>query len=202
MTRFLARSTAAAVLALTGPLAFSSAMADAKPYRIDPSHAAITFTVTHVGFSETLFQFRDFDADILFDPDDLGAASNRVDLVIDAASLDSNWPRRDDHVRGDDFLDVESFPEIRFTSTGVEPTGESELGQAQGVLFGDLTIRDVTLPQQFQVTMNRKGEMRGTEVVGFTATGVIDRTDYGIEFGAPAIGAELQVWISLEINPS
>ncbi|MEM1162192.1 MAG: YceI family protein, partial [Pseudomonadota bacterium] len=104
---------AAAALAVTLPFA-----AHAEPYAIDKSHAHVTFTVGHLGFSTTHGQFRKFDASVDFDPSSVEAT--KVSFTIDAASVDTFWEARDQHIRGKDFLDVENHPEITFVSTGVK----------------------------------------------------------------------------------
>ncbi len=196
---FARACTIAAAVAFA--LAAAPADAQVKQYRIDPSHAAVTFKVSHLGFSDTLFQFRNFDAEIWLDPDDLYSDENSVRFVIDAASLDSNWERRDDHVRSDDFLDVGAYPEIVFTSTGIEPAGETVDGEWLARLYGVVEMLGGRNEAVFVVKLIRRGEFRGKEVIGFEATGILDRTRFGVDFGAPAIGAELDVWISLEISP-
>ena len=192
----------AAVAAVAVATASSLAFSETRSYQIDRSHATVSFTISHLGFSETMGWFRDFTADIQFDPDDPASSGNRVEFVIDAASVDSGWGPRDDHIRSSDFLDVSNHPEIRFVSTAIESLGEDDAGRPMVRLAGDLTIIGNTQPVIFDVVMNRQGEMRGREVVGFTATSVIDRTKFGVDRGAPAIGAEMQIWVSLEISPS
>ena len=193
---------AAAAAAFAVATASSPAFSETRSYQIDRSHATVSFTISHLGFSETMGWFREFTADIHFDPDDPASSGNRVEFVIDAASVDTGWGPRDDHIRRSDFLDVSNHPEIRFVSTAIEPLGEDDAGRPMVRLTGDLTIIGNTQPVIFDVVMNRQGEMRGREVVGFTATSVIDRTEFGVDRGAPAIGAEMQIWVSLEISPS
>ena len=190
--------TAATLVAVLIP---STLQAEARGYKIDRSHATVSFRVSHLGFSDTLAVFRKFSADIRFDPENPVAPENRVDFVIDAASIDTNWERRDEHIRGGDFLDVANHPEIRFVSTGIEELEDDGSGSSVVRLTGDLTIRGATRPAEFEVVMNRRGEMRGKEVIGFEATGRVDRREFGIDFAAPAIGAILDVWISLEVSP-
>ena len=194
---FAAVAAAFAVAAASSP-----AFSETRSHQIDRSHATVSFTISHLGFSQTMGWFREFTADILFDPDDPASPDNRVEFVIDAASVDTGWGPRDDHIRSSDFLDVSNHPEIRFVSTAIELLGEDEEGRPTVRLAGDLTVIGNTKPVTFDVVMNRRGEMRGREVIGFTATSVIDRTEFGVDRGAPAIGAEMQIWVSLEISPS
>ena len=192
----------AAAAAIAGATASYPAISETRSYQVDRSHATVSFTISHLGFSQTMGWFREFTADIQFDPDDPASPDSRVEFVIDAASVDTGWGPRDDHIRRSDFLDVSNHPEIRFVSTAIEPLGEDDQGRPTVRLTGDLTIIGNTNPVTFDVVMNRRGEMRGREVIGFTATSVIDRTEFGVDRGAPAIGAEMQIWVSLEIRPS
>ena len=196
---FVALIAAALIAAVSAP---SPALAEARSYQIDPSHSSVTFTISHLGFSTTHGRFRKFDTEIQFDPENPASPDNRVAFVIDAASIDTDWERRDDHIRSGDFLDAANHPEIRFVSTAIEPLGNDEQGRPMVRLVGDLTILDTTRPVAFDVVMNQRGEIRDREVIGFDARGEIDRTEFGIGFGAPAIGAVLQVWVSLEIGPA
>ena len=200
MNQRLVAMAAAAAIALAS--ASSPAFSETRSYQIDRSHATVSFTISHLGFSQTMGWFREFSADIRFDPDDPASPDTRVEFVIDAASVDTGWGPRDDHIRSSDFLDVSNHPEIRFVSTGIEPLGEDGQGRPTVRLAGDLTIVGNTKPITFDVVLNRRGEMRGREIIGFTASGVIDRTEFGVDRAAPAIGAEMQIWVSLEISPS
>ena len=109
-------SAAALGLVLAGP-----ALAEPEPYVVDKSHAFVTFTVDHLGFSEVQGMFQEFDADIRLDPEAVETSSVR--FVIDAASINTFWPERDKHIRGEDFLHVAEYPEIVFESTDITPTG-------------------------------------------------------------------------------
>lgn len=177
---------------LTAPL---PALAE---WQVDPAHTSIAFEVDHLGFSNVKGIFRTFDTEVSFDPEDITATE--VSVSIDAASIDTLWDARDEHVRGKQFLDVANHPEITFTSTEVEMTGEDT-----AVITGDLTLRGVTNPVSLDAVLNRidanpfNPEQR---IAGFTLTGVIDRTDFGIDFGAPAIGAQLPITINVELAAS
>jgi len=177
----------------TAPLAVSAA-----PWTIDPSHTTIGFSINHLGFSTTNGIFSDYSADIDFDPENIEASS--VSLTIKAESINTFWAARDEHVRSPDFLNVAEHPEITFVSTGITKTGDNTAD-----ITGDLTIVGVTNSVTLNATMNKLGPNPfnpDATVAGFDLSGVIDRTDFGVGFGAPAIGAEMPVTISLEIAPA
>ena len=162
-------------IALATTLALSPVAAFAD-WQIDPSHTAVQIDN--------------------FDPENLDTA--KFTVTLDATAITTFWDARDTHIKGPDFLDVETFPEIAFVSTSVKTTGD---GTAD--VTGDLTIKDVTKPATFKATVNKIGEspvMPGTNVAGFTLTGEIDRTAFGVDAYAPAIGAVMPVTINVELN--
>jgi polyisoprenoid-binding protein YceI len=187
-------SFALAVLMIWQPLA---APATAEPYTIDKSHAFVTFTADHLGFSTVHGLFRDFDASIDFDPGNVEAT--RLQFSVRTGSVETQNAARDDHLRSAAFFASDRYPEMVFRSTTVVPTG-SDTAEITGML----TIRDVTKEINLQARLNRIGPspfFPEVTVAGFTVTGVIDRTDWGMTFGAPAIGAEIPIRIDLEMSP-
>lgn len=172
----------------------------AEPYVLDKSHTAVTFKVDHLGYSMTHGFFTEFDAEIDYDPD--APENSSVTFTIDAASINTLWEARDKHVRGADFLDVKKSPEIVFTSKSIEMTGEDT-----AKLVGDLTILGTTREETFDVLMRKSApsplpQLNGKVVSGFSITGEIDRTDYGVTYAAGAVGNAIPIQIELEIYPA
>ncbi|MEL6678153.1 MAG: YceI family protein [Pseudomonadota bacterium] len=187
------RSTVLAAALIASPFA-----AVAANWTLDKSHAHITFSVSHLGFSDTQGAFREFDADITFDPENIDATE--VSVIIDAASVDTFWEARDAHIRRADMLNVEAHPTITFVSTSVEQTGDNT-----AVVTGDMTLLGETREVSFDAVLNNLGPNPfnpDKTVAGFTLTGDIDRTEFGMGFGAPAIGAVIPVEINLEMSPA
>ena len=120
-------------------------------YTIDPNHMAIAFLVSHLGFAKTMGQFTKAEGSFVFD-DEKPSVSD-IDVRIDAASVDTHHQARDDHLRKEEFLWVEQFPEITFRGTGAQQTGPRT-----GRITGDLTIRGVTRPVTLDVTWNKSGQ--------------------------------------------
>jgi polyisoprenoid-binding protein YceI len=169
----------------------------AEPWKIDKSHAHVTFQADHLGFSMVQGQFREFDAEILFDPENIGATA--LTFTIQAASVDTAWPERDKHIRSADFLNVEAHPTITFVSTGVEATGENT-----ATVTGDLTMIGETRPVTFAATLNQIGPSPfnpALTIAGFTVTGEIRRADWGMAYGGDAFAAVIPVRVDLEISP-
>ncbi|MEL7467922.1 MAG: YceI family protein [Pseudomonadota bacterium] len=185
-------------LIVAAALALSPVAATAAPYVLDKSHAHVKFSVGHLGFSTTHGQFRSFDAEIDFDPGNVEAT--RVSFTIDAASVDTFWEARDKHIRGKDFFDVENHPQITFVSTSVVPTGTDSAD-----VTGDLTLRGVTKPVTFQAKLNKLGPSPfnpNQTIAGFTVTGEIDRTEFGVSYAAPAVSAIVPIQLDMEMSPA
>ena len=167
-------------------------------WAIDNAHSNITFQIRHF-FTPIPGTFHGFSGDIHFNPEDLENSS--VDITIDVASVNTNVERRDDHLRTDDFFDVETYPEMHFSSSNIRQTGENEF-----VAVGELTIKDVTrqvdLPFEF-LGMMEHPQREGTLVSGIRANTSILRNDYGVgkgDFASTAIiGNQVDIEILLEL---
>ena len=182
-----------AALAVTAPGAVP-----AEPYVMDKAHAQVTFMVGHLGFSTVQGQFREFEAEIDFDPGRVEAT--RVSFTVDTASVDTNWPDRDKHLRSRDFFDSGTYPTMTFASTSVLPTGTDT-----AEITGNLTIRDTTRPVTLQARLNKLGPSPfdpNQTIAGFTVTGEIDRAEFGMGFAAPAVSAIVPIRIDLEMSPA
>ena len=189
MNRALASATIGAAL-LTTP-----ASADSE-FSFDPSHTHILFSIDHLGFSHVVGEFLDFEGTVTRDPEAPDATS--LEVTIEAASIDTGWAERDDHLRTSDFFDVEAHPTMTFRSTAVEVTGEDTAR-----LTGDLTILGATQPVTLDVTLNGMGPhpfAEGVTVAGFSAVGTIDRTDFGMAYGSPVIGDQIDIRIETELT--
>lgn len=167
-------------------------------WALDPAHSSIDFSVRHMMIAKVKGSFNNFTASIEADPTDLTTAN--VEFSVELASVDTRNEDRDNHLRSADFFDVENHPNMTFTSTSIEKTGEGEYD-----LTGDLTIRGVTRSETFTVTFEGTGkDPWGNEKVGFNAEGKIKRSDYGLtwnaalETGGVLVGDEIKV--SLEIQ--
>ncbi len=170
----------------------AQASAEPMPFNIDPGHSRIWFDVNHQGYSIMRGMFGDFGGTFDFDADDPTASS--LDIMIEAASVNMFHEGLNDHLKRDDFFGVESNPQLHFVSTGVEVIGENHL-----VVHGDLTILGQTNPISLDVMQNQLGTDRGgADKVGFSATANLDRTDYGMNFGVPVIGADVSINIQIE----
>jgi polyisoprenoid-binding protein YceI len=168
--------------------------APAGAYTMDPAHTSVLFRVDHLGFSNYTARFKKSTAQLQFDPNNL-AASN-VTVVVDAKSLETDFPDPakldfNAELLGEGWLNAAKHPEITFRSTSVEPTGARTMR-----INGDLTLRGVTRPMVLEARLN--GGYRGHPMdpnarIGFSATGVLKRSDFGISYGIPAPGTTMGV---------
>ncbi len=168
MTTRKIRATLLALVLLA--LAGSAA---AAAYDIDASHSSLTFKVRHMMVSKVSGRFEDFSGSMEFDA--ASPASWSVEATVRTASINTDDPKRDDHLRNPDFFDVETHPEMIFKSTGVEKDGDDY------VLAGELTLMGVTKPVALELEFN--GEVDdpwGNTRAGFSAEGEIDRRDFGM----------------------
>lgn len=159
----------------------------------DLAHTTVMFEVDHLGFSTTIGTFSD--VDVTFDFDESAPEETSVTAVIGTASVSSGHEPRDEHLRRSDFFNVEAYPTMTFESESVEVTGDDT-----ALMHGTLTMLGQTNDVTLDVTLNKLGAnpFGGPDSAGFSATGTIDRTDYGMDFGAPAIGADVLIRIEFE----
>ncbi|MCH8334351.1 MAG: YceI family protein [Proteobacteria bacterium] len=164
-------------------------------YELDDTHAYLSFSYSHLGLSNPQIHFADFEASLELNGNDMSLS--HVSIIIDAASVDSAVPALDDDLKGADFFDVENYPKITFKSTAYEETSESS-----GRLTGDLSVRGVTKPITLEVTINSASmnPLNRREMIGFSATGSFNRSDYGLTGYAPLIGDELSLAVQIEFE--
>lgn len=169
----------------------------ATTYTIDPAHSTVSFKIRHL-FSWVQGTFNEFEGtfDYTMDHPDTWKAS----AVIQAASIDTRVTDRDTHLRSADFFDIERYPTITFTSTGV-----SEVTATSAQLPGLLTIHGVEQPVMLDVAIHGVGQDPwGKTRSGFTATTTINRKDFGLtwnkvlETGQLLVGEEVEITIEVE----
>lgn len=186
------------ITALAAALTLTAAPLAAAPWEIDKAHTSVSFSVDHLGFSLVNGVFREFDAIVDFDPENIEASA--ISFTIQAASVETFWEARDKHIRSGDFLDVEAHPEITFVSDKVRLTGPNT-----AEITGEVTIKGATRVETFTATLRRIGPSPfnpDIQIAGLAIEGEIDRMDYGVDFGAPAIGAAIPIRIDTEISPA
>jgi polyisoprenoid-binding protein YceI len=182
---------------LAAAMAPAAARAEFDSYRIDPNHFAIGFMTHHLGYEKVLGMFLVGAGS--FEYDAAAPAVRAIEVTVEAGSVFTNHDARDGHLRSPDFLSAEESPTIRFVGTEAEPTGENT-----GIVHGDLTLRGVTKPASFQVTLNKEADYPFGEgpphVVGVSVRGSILRSEFGSTYGAEAgwVGDEIELIIEFE----
>jgi polyisoprenoid-binding protein YceI len=147
-------------------------------YVIDPSHTRIGFVARHAMVTKVRGAFNDFEGRVVFDGDDPSATA--VTVTIQAASIDTRNAQRDEHLRSNDFLAMETYPEIIFVSTAARQTGPDTFD-----LTGDLTVRGVTHPVTIPFTYEGTAtDPFGNLRLGFEGSVTINRRDYGVTWNA------------------
>jgi polyisoprenoid-binding protein YceI len=172
---------------------FSAAPALAgEAYQIDPVHSSLLFGIGHLHVSKFWARFKNATGTLDFDQADPTKGS--INFEIKADSIDTGDQKRDDHVKGPDFLNCKQFPTITFTSKSIKKTGDEEFA-----VTGDLTMhgvkKEVTLPVKH--TGSGKDPM-GNFRQGFETKLQIKRSDYGMGFMPDMLSDEIDVMMSIE----
>jgi len=182
-----------AALALALGLA-SQAMA-AETYQLEKTHVDLLFAINHAGFTEKHGSFRELDATLQYDAQK--PENSHVTVTVKTDSVDTGYPARDADLKSDKFLDVGKYPEMRFVSTKVIQNADQTLR-----IEGELTLHGVTKPITLQAKLNKAApnpfDKRPT--VGFSATGTLKRSDFGISTYVPIIGDVVSITIDAEFN--
>jgi len=180
----------------------------AGDYGLEPTHGSVTFKVSHLGLSNYTARFAKWDATITFDPANLTAS--KVVATIDPTSVKTDYPGDykkthaktgfkswdEDLAKSDKFFNAGKFPTVTFTSTKVETTGATT-----GKVTGDLTLLGVTKPVTLDVTFNGSKNPHPfvpAAAIGFSATGALKRSDFGVAFPPGPVGDDVQVIIEGE----
>jgi polyisoprenoid-binding protein YceI len=180
--------------------ATAAANAGAAAWEIDPVHSTAGFRVRHLMVSHVRGELGPVSGTIWIDDQDL--ARSRVDVSIDARGITTREPKRDEHLRSSDFLDVTNHPTVTFVSTEVRPEARGRLQ-----VTGDLTIRGVTRPVTLEVDPLSPvvSDPWGNTKRGATARTRINRKDWGVQWnlaleaGGVVVGDEVAIEIEVEL---
>jgi polyisoprenoid-binding protein YceI len=167
-------------------------------WELDPSHTRIGFSAKHAMITTVRGQFDEFEGHLTLDG--ANPAASRAELKASTASITTGSADRDNHLRSGDFLDVETFPWLTFTSTGVNYTGGNTF-----VMTGDLSIRGETRPVELDVELEGvNSDPFGNERIGFSGQTVISRKDFGLTWNvaleAGGVLVSDKVKISLDVS--
>ncbi|WP_425258721.1 YceI family protein [Rubrivivax sp. RP6-9] len=195
---WLARAGSAA-LACAAALWPAAATAQAATYELDRDHLTVAFLVDHIGYAKILGMFRAAKGSYRFD--EATATLSQVRIEVDTASVFSNQRKRDDHLKGPDFLNSREFPRMVFTADGARRVGERGFEIA-----GQLELLGRKQPLTLQATWNKSAEspLGGPGgkpyVMGVSARGSFKRSAYGMNYAVANgwVGDEVALIIEFE----
>ena len=195
MTR-VSLPTIAKTLLISSALAVTTLASAAMPtqWQLDNSHTRVGFSVEHLGFSTTMGHFDKVDGSLNYDMKAPNKA--QMNFVIDTNSINTAWEARDKHLRTADFFNVEKYPTMTFKSTKV-----NFINPIQAKVTGDFTLLGKTMPLTLDVTLKKiaNSPMTKEPVIGFRATGNIDRAAYGMTTFAAGITTNVPIQIDGEL---
>ncbi len=174
-------------------LSFSSLIVSSavEKHQIDPSHSGINFKIRHF-FTPVPGSFSNFEGLIEFDSEDL--KNSKVEAEIAVSSVNTNNKKRDGHLMNEDFFTADKYPAMTFKSSKWVAAGKNKFK-----VTGDLTIIKTTKSVVLDVTLLGMGKNhKGDTISGWAATTTIDRTDFGITYGAGIVGNEVTIEINIE----
>lgn len=188
--------------ALTTALAlFVAAPALAETYHLDPGHTDVRFFWDHAGVSEQSGRWDSVEGTVDFDKEDV--AATKVEVIIDASSVNTGVGGLDKHMKSGDFFEVEAFPEIKFVSTSATQIS------ADGMkIEGELTVKDITKPMTLDIELLHKGKhplgafipYYEGEWIGIRAEGSILRSEFGVGKFAPLTSDRIRLVINSEMK--
>ncbi|MGH9492827.1 MAG: YceI family protein [Terriglobales bacterium] len=195
MRRFHTLAVAAAVALLS-----TAALAQAVQWEIDPVHSSAQFSVRHMMVSNVRGEFAKLSGTVVYDPKNLKVSS--VEATIDATSINTHEPKRDEHLKSPDFFDVAKYPTLSFQSKKVEKAGAGKLR-----VTGDLTIHGVTKEVVLYVEGPSPEVRMGANIrSGASASTTINRKDFGLvwnkalETGGVLVGDEVKITLEIEMG--
>lgn len=163
-------------------------------WQLDNSHTRVGFSVDHMGFSTVMGHFSDVDGTVKFDLKNPN--QTQLNFVIDTDSIDTAWAARDKHLKTEEFFNVKKYPTMSFKSTQV-----NFVNPQQAKVTGDFTLLGQTKPLTLNLTLNKidNSPLTKEPVVGFRATGTIDRAAYGMTAYSAGITTNVPIQIDGEL---
>lgn len=172
---------------------FSANVYAADRYEFDKEHTTILFYVNHLGFSDMIGEFTDYDGFFTFDPQKPEDSS--VDVTLRPIGIRTSSSALDSDLQGDKFFRSDEFPTIHFVSKKIKPKGAKT-----GEIYGDLTLLGVTKPAILTVHFNKADYHPITKnfMAGFSASAKIKRSDFGMAEYVPMVGDEVRIEVQTE----
>ena len=192
-----------AARALTAAIAFAAVSAQAQApahdpaavkagtYKVEPYHTQVSFTLSHFGLSEFSGFFSGASGSLKLNP--ANPAANKLDVTIPVDSVLTTVPKLNGELKGDKWFDTTKYPTAEFTSTKV-----TLAGKASAIISGTLTLHGVTKPITLKAHLVGAGvnPIDKAYTVGFSATGTIKRSAFGVSAYVPYIGDDVHLTIA------
>jgi len=174
----------------------SPALAEPRKFTIDRDHFSVVFLVDHIGYARQIGQFLEARGEFSYDEEQQRLASGEV--VISAGSVFTNHARRDRHLKNDDFLDADRYPEIRF-----EVTGHAVDSEGHHRVDGALTLLGQTRAVSLDATLNKAADYpfgHESYTLGLSARTTIRRSEWGMDYAVDSglVGDEIELWFEFE----
>jgi polyisoprenoid-binding protein YceI len=176
---------------------FAANAALAADYKIDASHSSVGFGIRHL-VGKVKGQFKEFEGTFSFDAKKPAAATGK--FVVKTASISTENEKRDEHLKNEDFFDVKKHPEMTLDKIKLAPKGKDKYK-----MTGELALHGVTKPVTFDLAYNGSAkDPWGNTRAGFTATGKINRKDFGISWnkaldaGGVMLGEDVEIELQIE----
>lgn len=166
---------------------------------VDPTHSSVQFEVSHLTVSSVTGNFTSFSSTVTTPKKNVFDGA-RITATIQAASINTNNMERDKHLRADDFLNVEEYPEIKFVSTSFEETKDNYYE-----ITGDLTMKGMTKSITLLATFGGIVSINDKKKAGFEARGSINRFDFGLSWdsvldnGGLIVGEKVNILLNIEL---
>jgi polyisoprenoid-binding protein YceI len=170
--------------------AAGAAHADPVTYVLDPAHTQVAFSIDRFGFNRVLGQFDQVEGEVILD--EANPANSSVRAVVQIASVDAGNATREEHLRGERWLNAAQFPTMEFRSTSVRLVSET-----RAEVTGELTLLGQTHPLTLNVTLNRIADAPNNQrrTAGFSATGQLSRGAWGSATAPNLIGDAVSIQI-------
>lgn len=163
-------------------------------WKVDPQHSSLNFNISHSGISIVNGKFTDYTGNLTTSGEKLDNAA--FDFTVEIKSINTNVDARDNHLKSGDFFDADKFPKMTFKSTEILATGKPN----QYLLYGNLTIKNVTKEVIFDAYYGGNLKSKQGEKIGMKAETIINRFDYGIDYDPTAVGVGKEVTVIVHLQ--
>lgn len=169
-------------------------------YVVDGTHAMVGWKVWHMGTSHYTGRFDKVSGTLKLDP--AKPTESTISVTIDPNSVDTTSAKLTEEIISAQFFDAAKYPQITFKSTKVELGAKGKDGKQAGKVTGDLSLHGVTKPVVLDVVFNgsQAHPMMGKQMVGFSGTTTIKRSDFGVSYGVPMVGDDVAIELEVEFH--